>query len=104
MPFDPTRGLPRVLFSVWDIDRGMNIPYRKMRRPATVLEAPRGPNPEQERASMPRADSANTTVAPAVMTRAWAIFRETYDYPRMPFRSLGRRCFVWALRAAWAEA
>jgi hypothetical protein len=37
------------------------------------------------------------------MSRAWAIFRETYNYPRIPFRSIGRQCFAWALRKAWAE-
>lgn len=40
----------------------------------------------------------------SVMTRAWAIFRQTYNYPGIPFRSIGRRCFAWALRRAWAEA
>ena len=38
-----------------------------------------------------------------VMNRAWTIFRETYNYPRMPFRFIGRPCFAWALRKAWAE-
>ena len=40
----------------------------------------------------------------SVMRRAWAIFRETYRYPAVPFRSIGRRCFASALRMAWAEA
>jgi hypothetical protein len=39
-----------------------------------------------------------------IMRRAWAIFRETYGYPSIPFRSIGRECFGWALRKAWAEA
>jgi hypothetical protein len=38
------------------------------------------------------------------MSRAWAIFRQTYNYPAIPFRSIGRPCFAWALRRAWAEA
>jgi hypothetical protein len=37
------------------------------------------------------------------MRRAWAIFRETYNYPRIKFSDIGRECFVWALRKAWAE-
>jgi hypothetical protein len=39
-----------------------------------------------------------------IMLRAWAIFRQTYHYPAVPFRSLGHPCFAWALRRAWAEA
>lgn len=39
-----------------------------------------------------------------IMSRAWAIFRQTYNYPAIPFRSIGRPCFAWALRRAWAEA
>jgi hypothetical protein len=37
------------------------------------------------------------------MARVWAIFRETYDYPAIPFRSIGRSCFASALRMAWGE-
>jgi len=39
----------------------------------------------------------------AVMIRAWAIFRQTYLYPRIKFSAIGRKCFAWALRQAWAE-
>jgi hypothetical protein len=39
----------------------------------------------------------------AVMICAWAIFRTTYNHPVMPFRSIGRSCFAWALQKAWAE-
>ena len=39
-----------------------------------------------------------------IMARAWAIFRETYNYPRIPFASIGRHCFAASLRQAWAEA
>jgi len=39
----------------------------------------------------------------AILVRAWAIFRETYHYPSVPFLSIGRPCFAWALRQAWAE-
>jgi hypothetical protein len=39
----------------------------------------------------------------ALMARAWAIFRDTYDFPRIPFLSIGRRCFASALRMAWGE-
>ena len=39
-----------------------------------------------------------------IMQRAWAIFRQTYRYPAVPFRSLGRECFAWALREAWRLA
>jgi hypothetical protein len=38
------------------------------------------------------------------MHRAWAIFRETYKYPQIGFADIGRKCFGWALRKAWAEA
>jgi hypothetical protein len=37
------------------------------------------------------------------MSRAWAIFRNTYGYPTVLFRSIGRQCFAWALRKAWWE-
>ena len=40
----------------------------------------------------------------SIMSRAWDIFRETYHYPRIKFASIGRDCFAWALRKAWAEA
>jgi hypothetical protein len=33
--------------------------------------------------------NANRT---ASMTRAWAIFRQTYCYPRIKFSSIGRHC------------
>jgi hypothetical protein len=39
-----------------------------------------------------------------VMTRAWAIFRQTYYYPQIKFSDIGRKCFAWALRQAWVEA
>lgn len=42
--------------------------------------------------------------AKGVMARAWVIFGETYSYPATPFRSIGRKCFTWALNKAWAEA
>ncbi|KRR20391.1 hypothetical protein CQ13_32420 [Bradyrhizobium retamae] len=38
------------------------------------------------------------------MTRAWAIFRQTYRYPEIKFSDIGRKCFAWALRQAWIEA
>src|ERR1700676_2919514 len=40
----------------------------------------------------------------ALMTRAWAIFRQTYLYPQIKFSDIGRKCFAWALRQAWVEA
>jgi hypothetical protein len=40
----------------------------------------------------------------ALMRRAWAIFGETYKYPQIKFADIGRRCFAWALKQAWAEA
>jgi hypothetical protein len=40
----------------------------------------------------------------ALMTRAWAIFRQTYCYPQIKFADIGRKCFAWALRQAWVEA
>ena len=42
--------------------------------------------------------------ATAIMTRASAIFRQTYCYPRIKFSSIGRHCFNACLRQAWAEA
>lgn len=39
-----------------------------------------------------------------VMARAWELFRQTYRYPSIPFASIGRKCFAWALKTAWAEA
>jgi hypothetical protein len=44
------------------------------------------------------------TMQANVMARAWVIFRQTYRYPAIPFRSIGRKCFAWALRKAWSEA
>src|ERR1700682_2880217 len=38
------------------------------------------------------------------MRRAWAIFRRTYNFPRIKFSDIGRDCFAWALRQAWVEA
>jgi hypothetical protein len=40
----------------------------------------------------------------ALMTRAWAIFRQTYKFPQIKFSDIGRKCFGWALRQAWVEA
>ncbi len=40
----------------------------------------------------------------AVMTRAWDVFRQTYRYPQIKFSDIGRPCFAWALKQAWAEA
>lgn len=40
----------------------------------------------------------------AVMNAAWQIFRETYKYPAIPFRSIGRECFAWALKEAHRRA
>jgi hypothetical protein len=48
--------------------------------------------------AMPKIDRA------ALMTRAWAIFRQTYCYPQIKFSDIGRKCFGWALRQAWVEA
>jgi hypothetical protein len=40
----------------------------------------------------------------ALMIRAWAIFRQTYKFPKIKFVDIGRPCFAWALRQAWLEA
>jgi hypothetical protein len=47
---------------------------------------------------MPKIDRAD------LMRRAWGIFRQTYKYPQIRFADIGRNCFAWALRQAWAEA
>src|ERR1700741_944110 len=47
---------------------------------------------------MPKIDRA------ALMQRAWAILRETYKYPQIKFKDIGRKCFAWALQKAWEEA
>ncbi|MHC2020397.1 hypothetical protein [Methylobacterium sp. CM6247] len=39
-----------------------------------------------------------------ILARAWELFRSSYNYPRVPFRSLGWGCFTWALKKAWSEA
>ena len=39
-----------------------------------------------------------------VMQRAWELFRATYNFPAIPFRSIGRPFFASCLRMAWAEA
>ena len=46
---------------------------------------------------MPKIDRAD------LMRRAWAIFRRTYKFPAIKFNDIGRKCFAWALRQAWAE-
>jgi hypothetical protein len=38
-----------------------------------------------------------------VKERAKSIFRETFHYPGIAFRSIGRECFAWALRSARFE-
>lgn len=40
----------------------------------------------------------------AIMQAAWAIFAETYIYPSLPFNSIGRKGFGWALTEAWRRA
>jgi hypothetical protein len=35
--------------------------------------------------------------ASQIRSKAKEIFSATYNYPRMPFRSIGRACFKWAL-------
>lgn len=39
----------------------------------------------------------------AVKTLAKAIFASTYNYPRVRYRSIGRKAFAWALNRARAE-
>jgi hypothetical protein len=43
----------------------------------------------------------------SLMTRAWRIFRQTYRYQGrgkgIPFASIGRKAFAWALREAWRQ-
>jgi hypothetical protein len=48
--------------------------------------------------ALPKIDRAG------IMLRAWAIFRTTYRFPQISFASIGRPCFTWALKQAWAEA
>ena len=48
--------------------------------------------------AMPKTDRA------ALMRRAWAIFAESYKFPTIKFKDIGRKCFAWALKQAWAEA
>lgn len=38
------------------------------------------------------------------MRRARSIFRATYKFPLIKFAAIGRNCFAWALKKAWAEA
>lgn len=40
----------------------------------------------------------------ALISRAWAIFRQTYKFPQIKFSAIGRDCFAWALKQAWVEA
>ena len=44
-----------------------------------------------------------TSIQADAMRRAWAIFRRTYNFPRIKFNDIGRKCFAWALRQAWVE-
>lgn len=53
---------------------------------------------------MYQANTFNSTIdRRAIMLRAWEIFREQYNYPRVGFNSIGRKCLGWAIRAAYAE-
>jgi hypothetical protein len=45
--------------------------------------------------------NVNRTV---IMSRAWAIFRQTYCYPRIKFSSTGVSASNACIRQAWAEA
>ena len=38
-----------------------------------------------------------------LMKRAWEIFKSTYRYPEIPFKSIGWLCFASCLKMAWAE-
>ncbi len=40
----------------------------------------------------------------ALKARAKVIFAEAYHYPAVPLRSIGRRCFAWAMKEARREA
>lgn len=40
----------------------------------------------------------------AVMRRAWQLAAEVYGHGRIPFSSIGRKCFAWCLTTAWGEA
>lgn len=40
----------------------------------------------------------------AVMRRAWRLAAEVYGHGRIPFSSIGRKCFAWCLTTAWREA
>jgi hypothetical protein len=50
------------------------------------------------------ADMTTTEARRAVMVAAWEIFRQTYKYPAIPFASIGRPCFAWALKEAHRRA
>src|SRR4051812_15468290 len=52
----------------------------------------------------PQARTPNPLSPKAIMSEAWRIFRERYNYPYVSFRSIGRRCFASALKLAWARA
>lgn len=48
--------------------------------------------------------TAGTIDRRAVMRRAWDLMAISYSFGRIPFRSIGRKCFAWCLRKAWSEA
>ncbi|TBW32253.1 hypothetical protein EYW49_22330 [Siculibacillus lacustris] len=48
--------------------------------------------------------AAGTIDRAAVMCRAWDLMKINYNFGRLPFRSIGRKCFGSCLRCAWAEA
>ena len=48
--------------------------------------------------------SAGTVDRSAVMRRAWGLMRVSYGFGHVRFASIGRACFAWCLRMAWAEA
>lgn len=50
-----------------------------------------------------RASALPPSLRARVMARAWEMFRASYNYPRVPFRSIGRACFTACLRLAWEE-
>jgi hypothetical protein len=46
----------------------------------------------------------NQSIQADAMRRAWAIFRQFYNFPAIKFSDIGRKCFGWALRQGWIEA
>jgi hypothetical protein len=68
--------------------------------PPALTQATKVSNPMAKADSVlsTQRETASKIDRSTLMTRAWAIFRQTYCYPQIKFSDIGRKYFAWALR------